>query len=843
MKRILLYIMLAVGALSVACSDEYDDSALKGDVANLAERIAAVEQALQGLNGDLKSYASLLDAMQGASYITSVTEQDGVVTVTYNNGSTYTLTSGTKGETGDVGAEGPTGAMGEVEMPLLKIDATDGCWYISYDNGGSWSQLLDEAGNPVKGLGDKGETGAGGTEGEMGAAPTLGVDEMGFWTIDLGDGNGPKRILNANGDPIVADPTKLPKSYFTQATVSDDGTMLEVTLVTGDTLSLPIVGSMVFELTAGATETFTVGQTRSFTLKQQGIAEIAIERPEGWRVKVGETSVEITAPSFKSEGDVTLYAATSGALLKLATIHVKSEAAAAVKFPASEQDGVIRAFPGAEGGGMYTTGGRGGRVIHVTNLNDSGAGSLRDAIGQSGPRVIVFDVAGTIELKSDLRITKGDVTIAGQTAPGDGICLRYRSLVVDADNVIIRFLRSRPGVTGTNSDDDGLDAMWGRYHKNIIIDHCSMSWSTDECSSFYTNRNFTMQWCLLAESLHNAGHTKGSHGYGGIWGGASASFHHNLLANHDSRNPRFDSPNTYAPNNTDHDINLSERAIDFRNNVVYNFCSFAAYGGEGSRLNFVGNYYKWGPGSINGKGTSYKDGSPVENGGKRRSYFYQVDGIYTTGGKTYDEGAAHIYHANNSNHFDTSIDPSSQVGANLTANNKQGFPTNGNSLSAKSPEVTWLEKPLSILYQGKACAVTSHSATDAFNAVLNYAGASLRRDAVDERNATHTRAGTYYKDGSMGSKNGIIDLPDDVGGYPVLAATDEEIQRATTDTDKDEIPDYYEEKLGLNPAKADATDKTLDPQGLYTNFEIYLHYLVQDITAAQTEGGNYTKLE
>ena len=842
MKRILFYIMLAVGTLSVACSDDYDDSALKSDVADLANRIAAMEQALQGINNDLQSYASLVGSLQGARYIVSVAEQQGVVTVTYNDGSTYTLTSGTKGETGDTGEVGPEGDHGKIVMPLLKIDPTDGYWYLSYDGGKTWSLLLDTDGNPVQGLGDKGETGEEGAAGAMGAAPTLGVDAMGFWTIDLGDGKGPQRMLDANGDPIVADPEKLPTSYFESAKLSEDGATLLVVLVTGEELSIPVAGAITFVLTAQAEENFAASETRTFALKQQGVQEIAIERPEGWRVQVKEEAVVVTAPAYTSEGEITLYASTQSALLKLATMGVKCQITS-VKLPASEQDGIVRAFPGAEGGGMYTTGGRGGRVIHVTNLNDSGAGSLRDAIGQSGPRVIVFDVAGTIELKSDLRITKGDVTIAGQTAPGDGICLRYRSLVVDADNVIIRFLRSRPGVTGTNSDDDGLDAMWGRYHKNIIIDHCSMSWSTDECSSFYTNRNFTMQWCLLAESLHNAGHTKGSHGYGGIWGGASASFHHNLLANHDSRNPRFDSPNTYAPNNNDHDINLSERAIDFRNNVVYNFCSFAAYGGEGCRLNFVGNYYKWGPGSINGKGTSYKDGSPVENGGKRRSYFYQVDGTYTTGGKTYDEGAAHIYHANNSNHFDTSIDPSSQVGANLTANNKQGFPTNGNSLSAKSPEVTWLEKPLSILYQGKACAVTSHSATDAFNAVLNYAGASLRRDAVDERNATHTRAGTYYKDGSMGSKNGIIDLPDDVGGYPVLAATDEEVKRATADADKDNIPDYYETKLGLNPAKDDATLKTLDPQGLYTNFEIYLHYLVQDIVQSQTQGGNYTKLE
>ena len=513
----------------------------------------------------------------------------------------------------------------------------------------------------------------------------------------------------------------------------------------------------------------------------------------------------------------------------------------ALKFPAAEQDGLIRAFPGAEGGGMFTTGGRGGKVIHVTNLNDSGAGSLRAAIETDGARTIVFDVAGTIELQSDLRIKKGDLTIAGQTAPGGGICLRNYSTVVDADNVIIRFLRFRPGVDGIGGD--GRDALWGRYHKNIIIDHCSMSWSTDECSSFYANQHFTMQWCLLAESLHNGGHTKGSHGYGGVWDGVSASFHHNLLANHDSRNPRFGSPNTYAPNATNHDIKQSERSIDYRNNVVYNFCSNAAYGGEGAKMNFVANYYKWGPGSINGMGMAYKNDWSEEDRGKRRSYFYHVDGKYTTGGVTYDEGAAHIFTDGNSNRFDSSIDASSSVGATLTANNRQGFPLVESSLSSVKPDVTWLDAVLPIRYNTTACSVTSHTATMAYERVLDYAGASLCRDAVDARNVTHTRAATFYKNGSMGSKNGIIDLPSDVDGYPTLTATDEELKRATTDTDKDNIPDYYEALLGLDQSKNDASLKTLDPQGLYTNFEIYLHFLVQDITAAQTTGGNYTKLE
>ncbi len=509
-----------------------------------------------------------------------------------------------------------------------------------------------------------------------------------------------------------------------------------------------------------------------------------------------------------------------------------------LKFPNSEAtDGIVRAFPGAEGAGMYTTGGRGGKVIHVTNLNDSGAGSLRAAIEEKGPRTVVFDVGGVIELKSNLSIKNGDLTIAGQTAPGDGICLRYRSLVVNADNVIIRYLRSRPGVTGDpDQDADGLDAIWGRNCSHVILDHCSMSWSTDECSSFYANSHFTMQWCLLTESLHNAGHTKGSHGYGGIWGGAPASFHHNLVADHDSRNPRFDSPNTYRENDAKYRFSLADRRIDFRNNVVYNFCNFPAYGGEGQRYNFVGNTYKWGPASVNGSGSSYKDGKESVNKGHRRAYFYQVDGTYTTGGKTYDEGAAEIYLGGNTNCFDTSVLPGSGVGANLTADNRSGFVLNEKTLSAKRPDITWLSAPLAIADEGRPCDVTTHAAGTGFERVLACAGASLRRDAVDERAARQTRQGTFDGEGSLGSRNGIIDLPSDVGGYPTYPAGE-----TPKDSDRDGMPDSFEQLAGLNPNEAsDANGHAFDPR--YTNLEIYLHWLVQEITLQQVAGGTSAPL-
>ncbi|NDV67205.1 fimbrillin family protein [Bacteroides sp. 224] len=484
--------------------------------------------------------------------------------------------------------------------------------------------------------------------------------------------------------------------------------------------------------------------------------------------------------------------------------------------PANENDALVRAFPGAEGGGMFTTGGRGGKVIKVTNLNDAGSGSLRAAINESGARTIVFEVDGIIELNSTLEIKNGDLTIAGQTAPGDGICLKNYSMVVKANNVIIRYIRSRMGDEKETEDD----AMWGRYLKNVIIDHCSMSWSTDECSSFYANQNFTMQWCILAESLRSSVHHKSNHGYGAIWGGVNASFHHNLLAHHDSRAPRFDGGDVYGI--SDNPLTNSQRAVDFRNCVVYNYSNYPAYGGEAQKINFVGNYYKWGPASINGPDAGTK--------GKKRQYFYFISGVK---GDT-DYGCPSIYLGDNINFLDTN-NAGSDNGIN--ADNWAGMVYDDKNKGTTN--YTKLTTPLSIKYNDVATRVTTHTAAIAFERVLNYAGASLKRDAVDVRVANETRNGTATcMTGSNGSINGLIDSQKDVGGWPTYTKG-----TAKTDTDGDGIPDSWEDAFGLNKkSAADGNEKTLDPKGRYTNLEIYLHYLVKDIVNGQVAGGEYTEL-
>lgn len=278
------------------------------------------------------------------------------------------------------------------------------------------------------------------------------------------------------------------------------------------------------------------------------------------------------------------------------------------------------AFPGAEGHGRYVTGGREGKIVHVTNLNDSGTGSFRSAVSGSSKKIVVFDVAGVIPLKSDISIG-ANTTIAGQTAPYPGITLRYYTVRPGANNVI-RFIRVRRGQE--KDVDDGADATWQRETTGIILDHCSFSWSIDEVASFYDNNNFTMQWCTVAESLNNAGHGKGAHGYGGIWGGKLASFHHNMIAHVTNRVPRFNGAryewSGYTGNKLYSTYNwknsVQAENVDFRNCVMYNWGnSNGCYGGPGGgQINIVNNYYKGGPSTPDSKAKKVTEISVAADG-------------------------------------------------------------------------------------------------------------------------------------------------------------------------------------------------------------------------------------
>lgn len=462
----------------------------------------------------------------------------------------------------------------------------------------------------------------------------------------------------------------------------------------------------------------------------------------------------------------------------------------------------IAAFPGAYGAGRYTKGGAGGKVLVVNSLKDDGSeGTFRWAVEQKGARTIVFAVSGIIELQRELKIQEGDLTIAGQTAPGDGICLKNHSLVLNADNVIVRFIRCRMGDEAlTGSEADGSDAFWGRGYSNIIIDHCSMSWSTDECASFYNNKNFTMQWCIIAESLTKSQHTKGDHGYGGIWGGSPATFHHNLLAHHSNRTPRLDgSRSSGLPD---------EEKVDLRNNVIYNWGGEGAYGGQGGSYNFVNNYYKPGPYFNN------------DEEGKKSSSYYRVFTAYADDGSNDSKNELGVYGSFyfSGNYFDASVLTDTKKKQNIEKVNAD----NSMGMKAKNDFIS-IDKLLS----SSEYAITpdaaefTQSAEDAYEAVLSYAGASLKRDAVDERIVRNVREGGYDAKGSNGSDYGLIDSPYDVGGWPTYTG------EALDDTDGDGMPDEWEKEHGLDPTKDDSAKYNLSKE--YTNLEVYMNSLVEDV--------------
>lgn len=454
------------------------------------------------------------------------------------------------------------------------------------------------------------------------------------------------------------------------------------------------------------------------------------------------------------------------------------------------------AFPGAEGGGRFATGGRGGSVYEVTNLNDTGAGSLRDAISQPN-RTIVFRVSGVIHLNSKLNITQNNLTIAGQTAPGDGICITGYTVSVRANHIILRHLRFR--LSDVNDvEDDALNSTSTDFH-DIIIDHCSLSWSVDETGSFYGIKNFTLQWCILSESLYHSVHEKGNHGYGGIWGGNQATFHHNLLAHHTSRNPRFcGSRYTGKPD---------EEVVDFRNNVIYNWGNGnSAYGGEGGHYNMVNNYYKAGPATPGNTGTS---GSSNKRNRilQYTSYYYGSDAaVYPDtlfGGEFYIDG----------NYVEGYAD--------VTADNwTKGVQKDSYIHAQQLLEASRRNEPFA------TPAVATQTAQEAFESVLENAGATLpRRDMIDRRILEETRTGTATFEGAAyGAINsagithpaGIIDTQADVGGLPAYYSAP-----SPTDSDHDGMPDAYENENGLNPANA-SDRNNFGPDG-YTNLETYLN--------------------
>ncbi|MDP4276778.1 MAG: hypothetical protein Q8914_04000 [Bacteroidota bacterium] len=471
------------------------------------------------------------------------------------------------------------------------------------------------------------------------------------------------------------------------------------------------------------------------------------------------------------------------------------------------------AFPGAEGFGRYTTGGRGGAVYHITSTKDDGSeGTLRWALNEGGKRTIVFDVSGTIHLTSALPVKSGNVTIAGQTAPGDGICVADYPFTINASNVIIRFVRFRLGNRYVAYHEG--DGLGGMDQQNIIVDHCSVSWSIDECCSVYGMKNLTVQWCIVSQSLRNAGHVKGAHGYGGNWGGSGASYHHNLVCHHDSRTPRLGPrPSTQT-----------DERMDMRNNVIYNWAGNGCYGGEGMHVNLVNNYYKPGP------GTKQKSASiqyRIAGIGIRTTTYCQNNPSFApmlhVWGKFYVDGN----YVNE--HSDVTADNWTKGIYEQISNS-----TTDNLFTQETKDTMKLSVPIDYIY------TTTHSAQKAYENVLKYAGASCSRDWVDTLMVYDTRYGKASHTGAgSGDVYGIIDSQDDNkpagadstwNAWPTLNS-----QPAPADKDQDGMPDVWETANGLNPADASDRNK-LDTAG-FTMLEVYMNSLVSNIMDAENEGG------
>ncbi len=519
-------------------------------------------------------------------------------------------------------------------------------------------------------------------------------------------------------------------------------------------------------------------------------------------------------------------------------------AAAALTSTAAFSQTGAPAFPGAEGHGRYVTGGRGGEVRVVTNLNDSGEGSFRWAVDGSEKKIVVFNVGGVIPLESDLEIG-ANTTIAGQTAPYPGITLRYYTLRLGGDNIIIRFIRSRRGQE--KDVDDGADVIWDRHRTGIILDHCSFSWSIDEVASFYDNNNFTMQWSTIAESLNNAGHGKGAHGYGGIWGGKLASFHHNMIAHVSNRSPRFNGArygwDGYTDNYLYDEYNWANTVqaenVDLRNCVVYNSAGDCYGGPGGGQINMVNNYYKGGPATSNSKARRITTVtvSTQGNSDKNHPEFYDMTSRYYIDGNVNEQNDGRRYTGNDWERVTYDSGTATIDGEHWSkdVNNFYGNDVPRQTYDGESYIRIRMDEPT---VTGE---ITTHTADAAFDKVMDYCGASLFRDVIDTRYMEEAETGTAKYIGSKtdadDQKPGLIDIVADAKDSYTEDNFPTGERSADFDTDGNGIADEWERANGLTVGTVDPNGYDIDTKGWYTNIEVYANSLVENIVKAQNADG------
>ena len=470
----------------------------------------------------------------------------------------------------------------------------------------------------------------------------------------------------------------------------------------------------------------------------------------------------------------------------------------------------LPAFPTAEGFGKFASGGRGGKVVEVTNLDDSGEGSLRWALTEAGREnaTIVFRVSGIIDIgpnpqrknENSIRVRLKNVTIAGQTAPGEGILLRGGKLNLGgSDNVIIRNLRARLGVREDSTRSRAENFIPGgaigiENATNIIIDHCCFGWSGEENMTLYDNHFTTVQWCIVHEGLHAAGHPKGARGYGCQWGGSPATFHHNLLAHNDSRSPRIN-----GASNERQDRNVF---LEYCNNVNYNWGrQNSCYGGENEagplsshECNFTGNYYKPGP--------------------ARQSPSFFIELSAARKGKTLN-GPSIWYLEGNCMEGNDSASADNW----LLVSNKTGYDVGAmRAASPLAPSAAYTRLEPSVVDDYALYRTPTEPAAIAYSRVLAHVG-TIRRDAVERRIVDEVRTGTARYKGSSG-KGGIIDSPADAEGWPAYPTAE-----PVVDEDHDGMADDWERAHGFDPTNPDDGAMVASAEG-YTALEIYLNSLM-----------------
>ena len=461
----------------------------------------------------------------------------------------------------------------------------------------------------------------------------------------------------------------------------------------------------------------------------------------------------------------------------------------------------LKAFPTAEGFGKYASGGRGGKVVTVTNLKDDAKGetegSLRWALNQyPSDFTVVFAVSGTIDLVAPLRCNKKNYTIAGQTAPGDGICISKNKVNLGgSQNFIIRHVRFRVGNTDVNGKHISANALGAENCTNFIIDHCSFSWSAEENMNTFDDHFHTVQWCIVSEGLYKAGHAKGVRSYASQWGGSSATYHHNLLANNSSRSCRFNGARGRA---VGQDLSVF---IEYINNVNYNWGRVnSCYGAENSsehtdyygyESNFVNNYYKPGPSTPSAPHFFFEQSMARKGAVSRGPSRWYISGNVMEGDNT------------------------------VTADNWKGVRAGkGMTYTVKEMKSKKIIVPSGrhdaekYWYDwNKYTYKDFQTAYEAYEAVLNGAGA-FPRDRIDERLVDDVRRGSF----TYGNK-GIINLPTDAEGFQVYKTYNEYI-----DKDGDGMDDEWERLNGLDPNNPD--DRNRLTKCGYTALEVYLNSLV-----------------